>query len=375
MTSATWSCTTGGQRGPTGNPPDAALDTLPDAPADAAPDTLPDVPPAPADATPIVDGDSAVPDTPRDHHRCAWIYTNEPDITAVFVAHAAWYDAIHPVWYAMNSDGVSVRTIAGVDDPSLLAAARANHVAVIPLVASVESTDWLRTMLYDPAKRAAHIKTLVDLAVARGYDGLDLDYEHLWNAADRAPLAAFITEFATAMHAAGKSASMATPAPDQPSSVWDYALVGTQLDRVHLMGYDFHTVGSPHAGPTAPLGWIDRVGAYVASLGHPEKFLLGLPNYGITTTSFCTLATCAATCTSPVATTTDHMQSCSLANYPMDAGRAPHCDTAAGTLYFDDTASLEEKVQSAKAHGLGGVTYWNVSGEPDGFFDMVQRYY
>jgi spore germination protein YaaH len=138
------------------------------------------------------------------------------------------------------------------------------------------------------------------------------------------------------------------------------------------MGYDFHTVGT-HAGPTAPLGWIDAVGAQAAASGHPEKFILGLPNYGVTTSSFCSLAQCAGQCTGPIADSTNHMQSCPFGNF--DAGRILNCDSANGQLFFDDTQSLEQKVQSAKNHGLGGITYWNVGNEPDGFFDMIQKYY
>ncbi len=306
------------------------------------------------------------------HRRCGWAFTNEQYEVADFVQNAAWFDAIHPVWFAMNQDGVSIRTIAGVDDAQVLAAAKANHVQVWPLVASVENAAFTRAMLYDPANRAAHIKNLVDTAVTRGYVGLDLDYEHLWNAADHAPLMAFVAEFATAMHAAGKKASFAVPPLDGASPVWDYTVLATNLDESHIMGYDLHTVGT-HAGPTAPLGWIDQVAAQAAATGHPEKFIMGLPNYGITSSSFCSLGSCAATCSGPIASSTDHMQTCSFGNW--NAGRILNCNSGNGMLYFDDTASLEEKVQSSKQHGLGGITYWNLGDEPAGFFEMIKKYY
>lgn len=44
-------------------------------------------------------------------------------------------------------------------------------------------------------------------------------------------------------------------------------------------------------------------------------------------------------------------------------------------VYFDDLMSLEALVKVAKARGLGGVTLWTISGEPQGFADMVRRYY
>jgi spore germination protein YaaH len=138
------------------------------------------------------------------------------------------------------------------------------------------------------------------------------------------------------------------------------------------MGYDFHTIGT-HPGPTTPLGWIDSVATSAQNTGHPEKFILGLPNYGVTSSDACPLATCQSRCSGPVATTTDHMQSCPFGNW--NAGRSLNCDTGNGMQFWDDAQSLEEKVKSAQAHALGGITYWNVGGEAPGWFEMVQKYY
>jgi spore germination protein YaaH len=296
----------------------------------------------------------------------------DPAGKASFLANAAWFDAIHPDWYALEPDARSVRPILAVDDAEVLAAAARSGTQVIPMVASVEDIGWTRAMLATPESRAAHVQVLVDTAVAHGYAGLDLDYEHLQDTSDGPPLQAFVAAFAAAMHAAGKRASMAVPAEDAPGVVWSYPVLAASLDQVHLMGYDFHYVGS-HGGPTAPLGWIDGVAAQAAASGHPERFLLGLPNYGLSANAACVLTTCAARCTSAIATATTHMQTCPFGN--LAPGRILNCDSSDGPLYFDDTASLAEKVASAQAHGLGGVTYWTVGAEPPGFFDMVRTYY
>ena len=121
------------------------------------------------------------------------------------------------------------------------------------------------------------------------------------------------------------------------------------------------------------LGWVDAVAAQAQATAHPERFTLGLPNYGVATGFYTSLGQAPAACTGPTSDTTDHMTSCPFGHYA--PGRSPNCASAHGTLYFDDTASLAEKVQSARAHGLGGVTYWTVGDEPPGFFDMVRGYY
>src|SRR5262245_66661780 len=67
-----------------GGNPDAAISP------DAA--TQPDAPPA----------------GPR-HARCGWIGPGDSSGVQTFVANATYFDVVHPAWYAINSDGITVR--------------------------------------------------------------------------------------------------------------------------------------------------------------------------------------------------------------------------------------------------------------------------
>jgi hypothetical protein len=313
------------------------------------------------------------------HARCGWLGADDTAGYAVFAANAVFFDVIHPDWYKLDtSDLVSVDPLTGEGDATVLDAAAANHVQMWPLVAGVDDDPsgrpYVRQMLSDPAKIAAHVKNLVNLAVSKGYVGLDIDYEHLWQASDRAPYESFIAQLSQAMHASGKQVSIAIPAlnSDNGQSAWSYPDLVRPLDVLHIMGYDFHSIGT-HSGPLAPLGWIDAVNGQAAATGHPEKFVLGVGNYGTTPTSYCNSQDCITRCGGSYATTTDHMLTCPFGNWT--AGRAPNCPTGGEQLFFEDTGSMEEKVQSARAHGLGGITYWTIGGEPDGFFAMIAKYY
>src|SRR5262245_27235068 len=113
------------------------------------------------------------------HRRCGWIGPGDSAGASVFAAHADWYDAIHPDWYALNSDSVTVRALSGADNATVRQAAAAHGVRLVPLIAAVEDASWIRTMMSSPTLRSQHIRNLVALAVNKGYDGLDLDYEHL----------------------------------------------------------------------------------------------------------------------------------------------------------------------------------------------------
>src|SRR6185312_556812 len=105
-----------------------------------------------------------------------------------------------------------------------------------------------------------------------GYDGLDLDYEHLdpehlpeglgpgnTRETERAAFSAFFVEAAREMHAAGKTISVAVPViTDMYEPAYDYDLLSREADAVHVMNYDFHYEEGAHAGPLAPLGWVEE---------------------------------------------------------------------------------------------------------------------
>ena len=341
-------------------------------PRDAAPDSaLPDAAPPPPDAAPP----DAAPPPARTHGRCGWIAPGDDVSNQTFIANASYFDVIHPAWYYISSDAVSISAIADAGNAQVLSAAQQNNIPVWPTVGGVGVVDTVRTMLNDSTKRSQNVQNLVNLAVSHGYAGLDIDYEGLWSASDRPTYQTFVQQLVQAMHAQGKKVSADIPALSQAVSynAFDYAFLAANLDAVHIMGYDYHYLGGDHQGPVAPLAWVDAACAYAASTGSAAKFILGIPNYGIGPNFSCDGVGCDAACGGSYSTVDTHMASCPYGTFA--AGRAPHCAYGGGTLYFDDLASQEEKVQAAHNHGLGGVTYWTIGREHAGWFDMVRRYY
>ncbi|MEA3340204.1 MAG: glycosyl hydrolase family 18 protein, partial [Chloroflexota bacterium] len=189
-------------------------------------------------------------------------------------ARASWDGArahiqeLSPVWYQLDPGGDgAILPYAGARDSGLVEEAHAQSipVLVIPLINNCYGDAGfdpapVSLMLHDPARRAAHVNTLVNETLTYGYDGIDVDYESLNGSADRDAFSLFIEELAAALHARGKLLSVTVhPKTREPGS-WDgpqaqdWARIGAAADRFRVMTYGYHW-GTSEPGPIAPLWW------------------------------------------------------------------------------------------------------------------------
>jgi spore germination protein YaaH len=306
------------------------------------------------------------------HVHCAWIGADTAQSgNAAFVADPDHLDAIHPQWASLDSSGTP-QVAAFADDPQVMATAHSHGILLIPLIFMGQVAN-VRVVLSSPAAIAGHVAQLDALAQAHGYDGLELDYEALWTAADRAPFLALVGQLADALHAHGRVLTLAVPALayDDGNNAYDYAALAQKADVIHLMGYDYHYLGS-HLGPLAPRGWINAVAARVQTLGVGQKTILGVANFAIGSGWYTTAGAALAQC-SGYSSATDHMQTCSFGHD--DPGLAPHCTTPMGEAWFEDASSVAEKAQLAHAYGLRGIAYYTVGGEAPGMIAAIAAAY
>jgi hypothetical protein len=131
------------------------------------------------------------------------------------------------------------------------------------------------------------VDELVELAVELGVDGINVDVEKL-DALDRPAYGEFLAALRTALLAALPEARLTVATEAGPRGVLNAATAaGAGVDRVFLMGYDYHWSGS-QPGSSSP---IDRlvgtytlrwsIDAYVDAGVPRDRILLGLPLYGM----------------------------------------------------------------------------------------------
>ena len=171
------------------------------------------------------------------------------------------------------------------------------------LVPSINDTlppGAMAEILADPARRTAHVETLVAFADELDADGLDLDYERFaffdgrdtW-ATTRPNWVAFVEELAAALHADDRTLTVSIPGvwglvetDDGPVAsegyeVYDHAAIAPHVDAIRIMAYDY---SFDEPGPIAPLPWVqdlvDTLSAIVPE-EHHDKLVLGVPSYGL----------------------------------------------------------------------------------------------
>ena len=207
-----------------------------------------------------------------------------------FKAHAAQISIIVPAAYHIDKYG----TVYGGVDPRVSQIAAANHVEVMPIIASFDQ-DGIHAFLNDPKARARAIEIMVYDAQQYHYYGWQFDLENV-HVTDGDAYTEFYREAAKALHAHGFKISMAVikaeqPVPAQDDSgfgkflyenwkgAFDFKKLAAIGDFMSFMSYDQNTALTP-PGPVAGLPWMQRMADYLVKLGiDPAKVSFGIPTY------------------------------------------------------------------------------------------------
>ena len=208
--------------------------------------------------------------------------------------HGTTMHEVSPFWF--SATGVTsinfALNVSQVDAFAFVDAIRIAHAKVVPSITDGMPKGAMAAVLADPVSRKAHVAAISKIVEDANYDGIDLDYESFAFIDDkstwpttRANWVQFLTEMATELHSHGRLLSVSVPpiydsgqTPDSGYWVYDYAAMGTLVDRIRVMGYDY-SVASP--GPIAPYDWVRRaIVAAKHTVGDDSKIVLGVGLYG-----------------------------------------------------------------------------------------------
>jgi spore germination protein YaaH len=208
----------------------------------------------------------------------AYYVPYDPTSWASLQANASGFDTIGAQWVNIDACG----NIASRDDLTLRQFADSHGLQVFPSLLT-GSTSPNHEILSDPDVGQHAIDEIVRYVVEEDYPGFDLDFEGI-DPGDRDAYTAFVAGLGEALHAQGRTLSLALPAKDRDVTIgwagWaDYAALGPLADLFTIMTYEYR---GPFSGPgsIAPYEWVDRVIAFATRQMPSHKVLVGLAFYG-----------------------------------------------------------------------------------------------
>jgi spore germination protein YaaH len=229
--------------------------------------------------------------------------------------------------------------------------------------AALKDSALVHDILVDPARRAAHRRELVELTARHGVAGLDLDYENL-QPADRDAFSAFVRELRADLQARDLQLSVTVQPKTQESrsvgpGAADWAQLCAASDRLQIMLYNLHS-SKTGPGPLATKTWIASVLAFAASQCDPARVVpvlkLGAMDWGPAGLKELQHADLAGR----LAARSGALERDPDGGSPFFRYEAPD---GTHTVYYEDAASLLEKVAKLQELGYDSVVLWSLGHE------------
>lgn len=260
-----------------------------------------------------------------------------------------------------------------IDDEELIAIAQEFGVAPIMMLAPMDaegnfSSEIAHNMFANPQGQTTLINNIVTTMQAKGYRGLDIDFEFILPE-DKQAFLDFITAVNTRLDQEGLLTLVAL-APKTSGEMTgllyeahDYPTIGAVADLVLLMTYEWgYTYGPPMA--TSPLNNMRRVLQYGVSVIDPNKILMGTPNYAYDwPLPFVRGETAAESISNQEAIERavrygvniqfDETAQSPFYNYTNEQG-VEH------VVWFDDVRSMNQKLRLIPEFGLRGAGIWQI---------------
>ncbi len=284
-------------------------------------------------------------------------------------AQLPYLSTLAPFSYGLTADG----RLHAPEDAALLAAARQYGVQPVMSLSSLTeegefSTERAALVLTDSAVQDELILEVFQVLRAKGYRGLDVDFEYL-PASLAQPYAAFLHRLHRLLRSRGLflwTALAPKTSASQTGILYeghDYAAIGAAVDGALLMTYEWgYAQGPPMA--VAPLPSVRAVLDYAVTAIPPEKLLLGIPNYGYDwPLPFVSGTTRARSLSNQQAIALAVEQGAEI--FYDEAAQSPyfHYTDNAGTahaVWFEDARSLDAKLRLIQEYGLMGAGFWNL---------------
>jgi spore germination protein YaaH len=292
-------------------------------------------------------------------------------------------DSISLFWYHLNTAGEVVQYRDARLDRSIISWAKSNGIKtsiVITNLPEESDTSWdserVERAISDSFFRQERVDQIAALAKENGVDGVTIDFEEV-DAHLRDEFTIFISELSQRLHQDNLFVGVALHPKSGASSdrlyeFQDWQELSYSADELYIMSYGEHwDEGAPGAIASKP--WVEKIISYALGLDLSlEKFYLGIPLYGYDWNLD----------DDEAAEGVEYVDVKSLMlRYGIESewgGDTPapyfrYSDTRGRQhdVWFENAASVEEKVDLARNSGFGGISFWRLGGEDPDIWSRV----
>lgn len=273
--------------------------------------------------------------------------------------------------YGFTMEGELLPPSYGDDSWMIAEALRFGTQPILTLTPFGPEGNFNNHLIHSVVNNAAYtdrlIQNLLETMSAKGYEGVDIDFEYIL-AQDRDAFSAFVRQVAETMRASGYHTSVALApktSADQAGLLYegkDYRALGEAADHVLLMTYEWgYTYGPPMA--VAPINQVRRVVEYALTEIPAEKVDLGIPNYGYDWPLPFERGVTKATTLSNVGAVRLAVEQGAEIQFD-NLAESPYftyvSDGIAHEVWFEDVRSLQAKFRLIQEYNLHGCGYWQI---------------
>ena len=273
--------------------------------------------------------------------------------------------------YGFTMKGELLPPSYGDDSWMITEALRFGTMPILTLTPFGTDGNFNNQLIHSVVNNAAYtdrlIQNLLETMSAKGYEGVDIDFEYIL-AEDRDAFSAFVGQVAETMRASGYHTSVALApktSADQAGLLYegkDYRALGEAADHVLLMTYEWgYTYGPPMA--VAPVNQVRRVVEYALTEIPNYKVDLGIPNYGYDWPLPFERGITKATTLSNVGAVRLAVEQGAEIKFDNLAESPYFTYVSEGTaheVWFEDVRSLQAKFRLIQEYNLHGCGYWQI---------------
>jgi spore germination protein YaaH len=297
--------------------------------------------------------------------------------------HASQMTLIAPQSFWVDAEGFVHGEVPSV----ILETARRAKVAVMPLAVNPGFDRGMASALLRSVRAQQRAVTyLAYLAKRDDLAGWQLDLEHI-APEDKSYYTQFVQRAAARLHGEGRLLSIAVvprfsdvypdadPSLEFHSDEWgapyDFRALGRVVDFMTLMTYDQHNSTTP-PGPVAGYDWVKAALDYATARVPCQKILLGIPFYG---REWIQSGDVTSARTLTFADAQNRLEQLRMEVLWDERWRTPWFqysdDSGLHTGWYEDSRSLEAKLELMEKHHLRGFAAWRLGVEDPVFWTLA----